>query len=127
MFSLTEGELRERLTLRPPSLPDYTKLPSEQVVRAARNRESFSLFGWSPTLFNPKLRARLHRIHVPVQLLWGAHDRIVSVDYGQALGAMLRDSRFDIIQNAGHYTYLDQPAEFTQRCLAFVRAGGRLN
>ena len=120
IFSLTDGDLSAHLRVQPQEKPDYASMTPEEVTRIARNRESLALFGWSPTLFNPKLRGRLHRVRIPTQLLWGDQDRIVSVDYGRALAAELRGSELEIIPNAGHYAYLDQPLRFSNALIRFA-------
>jgi pimeloyl-ACP methyl ester carboxylesterase len=94
---------------------DYATLPVETVERMVRNREALTLFGWAPTLFNPKLRQRLHRIGLPTLLLWGESDCIVAPDYGRAFAAAIPGAEFAIIRHAGHYAHLDQPEELARR------------
>ena len=121
LFSLTPGELAHHVFFDSSRFtPDYSKMTPEQLAVVARNRESFTLFGWSPTLHNPKLRQRLHRIKAPALVLWGAQDRVVSPDYGRSLAAALPKARFDLIEGAGHYPQVEQPAEFASRVTAFA-------
>ena len=82
----------------------------EAATRIARNREAFSLYGWSPTLHDPKLRQRLHRIAVPALLLWGAEDRVVSPAYGRAYAEAIPGAAFSLIAGAGHYPHIEQRA-----------------
>jgi pimeloyl-ACP methyl ester carboxylesterase len=101
---------------------DFKDLPEETALRFARNREALTLFGWAPTLYNPKLKGRLHRIKVPTLLLWGADDRIVSPDYGRQYAAAIPGARFEMIEGAGHYGYLEQPQAFADTIEAFLGA-----
>ena len=101
---------------------DFKNMEEESVARFTRNRESFLLYGWSPTLFSPKLRGRLHRIKVPTLVLWGAEDRIVSVDYGRQYAAAIPGARFEQIGEAGHYGYLEQPQAFADKVEAFLES-----
>ena len=101
---------------------DFKNLEEESVARFARNRESLLLYGWSPTLFNPKLRGRLHRIKVPTLVLWGEEDRIVSADYGRKYADAIPDARFEAIGDAGHYGYLEQPQAFAGKIEAFLQS-----
>ncbi len=101
---------------------DFTKLPEATALRFARNRESLTRYGWAPTLYNPKLKGRLHRIKVPTLLLWGAEDRIVSTDYGRNYAAAIPGARLAVIGDAGHYGYLEQPAAFADEIEAFLGA-----
>ncbi len=101
---------------------DFKDLPEETALRFARNLEALTLYGWAPTLFNPKLKDRLHRIKVPVLVLWGEDDRIVSVDYGRKYAEAISGARFETVGGAGHYGYLERPAEFADRIDAFLAA-----
>jgi pimeloyl-ACP methyl ester carboxylesterase len=120
LFSLTPRELGPLLYSQPERFaPDYKTLPPQVLALAARNREAFTLFGWSPTLYDPKLRQRLHRLMLPTLLLWGAEDRVVGADYGKALASALPDARLELIAGAGHYPHVEQPMEFVARVAAF--------
>lgn len=99
---------------------DFKDLPEETAMRFARNREALTLFGWAPTLYNPKLRGRLHRIKVPTLVLWGADDRIVSADYGRKYAGAIAEASFESVSGAGHYGYLEQPAAFADKIEAFL-------
>lgn len=101
---------------------DFKNMTDAEVTRFVRNRESLLLFGWSPTLYNPKLLGRLHRVKVPVLLLWGADDKVVGVDYGRRYAAAFLDARFEVIEGAGHYGYLEQPDAFAARIDTFLAA-----
>jgi pimeloyl-ACP methyl ester carboxylesterase len=101
---------------RDPSWPD------EKLVAIARNLESTARFAWSPYLHDPKLKGRLHRIDVPTLLLWGLQDRIVTTDYGRAFAAAIPGAKFALIDQAGHFPHIEQPAEFARQVLSFVTA-----
>jgi pimeloyl-ACP methyl ester carboxylesterase len=93
-------------------LPGRGGLPEEELTALLRNRQSTVLFGWRPFLHNPKLRARLRRIDVPTLVVWGESDGWVSVDYGRAYVAAIPGARFEVIPEAGHFPYLEQPGAF---------------
>jgi pimeloyl-ACP methyl ester carboxylesterase len=104
---------------------DFKAMSDAAVTRFARNREAMVLFGWSPTLHNPKLTSRLHRIPQPVLLLWGADDQVVSVDYGRRYAHALPNGRIEVIEDAGHYGYLERPEAFAERITRFLEAPGK--
>jgi pimeloyl-ACP methyl ester carboxylesterase len=101
---------------------DFSALPDETLLRMARNHESFGLFGWSPTLHNPKLKQRLHRIDVPALVLWGAEDLVVSPDYGRRFAREIPDARFELIEGAGHYVHIEQADRFVAAVHGFIAA-----
>jgi pimeloyl-ACP methyl ester carboxylesterase len=101
---------------------NFAELSDETLVRLARNFESFALFGWSPTLHDPRLAGRLHRIDVPTLVLWGASDRVVSPDYGRAFAKRIAGAEFKLIEQAGHYAHVEQPAAFVDAVNRFAKA-----
>jgi pimeloyl-ACP methyl ester carboxylesterase len=90
---------------------DFENLSDEDLLLVARNYESFALFGWSPTLHNPKLLSRLHRIKKPAIVVWGEHDRVVSVDYGRKFAAAIPSATFEVVAGAGHYPHVERANE----------------
>lgn len=100
----------------------YADLPDEVLNKLARNHESFALFSWSPTLHDPKLAARLHRINVPTLVLWGSHDRVVAPDYGRRFAAAIPGSTLQVIEAAGHYPHLEQTDRFVSELNKFIDA-----
>ena len=105
---------------------DFKNMSLETTTRFARNREALLLFGWSPTLYNPKLLSRLHRVHLPVLVLWGDDDKIVGVEYGRKYAAAFADSKFSVVRDAGHYGYLEQPAAYAAEVMAFLATKTRV-
>ena len=53
----------------------------------------------------------LHRVTVPVHLLWGEADGYVTPEYGERLAAQLPDARLDVVAGAGHYPQYEQVEE----------------
>jgi pimeloyl-ACP methyl ester carboxylesterase len=104
---------------------DYKAVPQEVSLAAARNREAYARFCWSPYMHNPKLKNRLHRIRIPTLFLWGTADRILSDGYGRGYCAMIAGARFETVERAGHYPHIEQPQEFARRALAFAGAGAQ--
>jgi pimeloyl-ACP methyl ester carboxylesterase len=121
IFALTDEQFAEMAYFDPGvGKLDYKTMPEAEVRAVARNREATARYGWSPYMHDPKLKQRLHRIHVPTLLLWGTADRILSQPYGQAYGAAIPGARLQPIERAGHFPHLEQPDEFARRIFAFV-------
>lgn len=98
----------------------FDDVPQERLVNLARNYNSFCLYGWSPTLHDPKLLRRLHRIDVPTAVIWGREDRVMNVDYGRRWAQAIPGATFTAIEGAGHYPHEEQPARFQEAIKAFV-------
>jgi len=106
---------------------DYASMPEDQLLRIARNHESLALYSWSPTLHNPKLVSRLHRIKVPTQFIWGKNDRVVSPEYGRNYSKAIAGSSFTLIDNVGHYPHIEAKQAFIQTVVPFIDQVPALN
>jgi len=110
IFMLGPKELEATLQVTPCAQnTNLAALPEPLLERIARNAEAVCLFGWSPYLYNPKLHLRLHRIKVPTVLLWGADDRLASLDYAKSFAARLTQGRLETLAACGHRIYTDCP------------------
>jgi pimeloyl-ACP methyl ester carboxylesterase len=100
--------------------PKPDEMSDEQLTMVARNREAAALYLWEPYMHNPKLRRRLHRISIPTLLIWGAHDGLVTPEYGKAYCAEIPGARMEIIEKAGHTPHNEQPEAFVAAVLRFI-------
>lgn len=99
---------------------DTGTLPEEELILMARSREATGRYAWAPYMHNPKLKTRLHRIHIPALVLWGDSDHITAPDYGQAYAQAIPDARFAVIESAGHFPHLEQPNAAARHILDFI-------
>ena len=88
---------------------DPATVPPEQAAQRAANMATMRVFAGDPYMHDPGLAARLGRVEIPVLVLWGDSDRIVTPGYGQALAAALPQAQFAVISQAGHLPQLEQP------------------
>ncbi|MBU2666961.1 alpha/beta hydrolase [Actinoplanes bogorensis] len=65
---------------------------------------------------DPTLRERLAGVKVPVHVVWGASDGIVSPAYGRAWADAIAGAGFTLLPEAGHLPQLEAP----ERLLALV-------
>lgn len=67
-------------------------------------------------------RKRLHRLTIPVQMIWGSEDAIVPVSYAGRFAARLPAAPEQItIKGAGHLAWIDKPEECSRAVLNFLR------
>jgi pimeloyl-ACP methyl ester carboxylesterase len=99
-------------------------MAESDLVTLFRNRQAAALYAWNPFMHNPKLLGRLHRVTVPTLLVWGESDRIVDLDYGQAFARAIPGARFEVLEAAGHYPYLERPERFVELVTRFLRERG---
>ncbi len=93
----------------------------EQQEAFDRSRFQAAKFCWQPRLFNPKLEKWLHRIDRPVQLVWGADDKVIPPAYGTRLKDLIRGAGLAIVPRAGHLMPVEQPQDFAAEAQRFLR------
>jgi pimeloyl-ACP methyl ester carboxylesterase len=94
-----------------------------EMISLARDWESLCIYAWKPHMYNPRLASWLRRIAAPTLVLWGASDRIVTPEYGQAYAQRVPGAIFRTIAAAGHHPELEQPEEFVDHVLEFLSQG----
>lgn len=118
IFALAQDRVGQLMFHDPARMaPDMSKLSEAELTAFVTNREALIHYVWEPYLHNPKLLARLHRITVPVDCIWGESDGLATPDYGRQLTAALPDARFQLIPRAGHAPQLEQPQAFVAAVL----------
>ena len=76
------------------------------------------------------LEDKLASFQLPVDLIWGASDRLVPLDYAKKLQSQLPHCKLAVIERCGHAPQLERPPEFTRVLLQIldsesVRASAR--
>jgi pimeloyl-ACP methyl ester carboxylesterase len=75
-------------------------------------------------LVNSDLREYLPRIAVPTLLVWGADDTDTPIADGRLMEKLIPDAGMVVLDGAGHYSYLDQPARFARIASHFIAPPG---
>jgi pimeloyl-ACP methyl ester carboxylesterase len=68
----------------------------------------------------PSLQDDVLRIKTPIQVLHGEFDTFVLVFNSRRLDDLLPDSRFALIEGAGHYAWEDAAEDYLARVLTFI-------
>lgn len=66
------------------------------------------------------LEDKLASFHLPVDLIWGASDRLVPLDYAKKLQSQLPHCTLTVIEHCGHAPQLERPQELTQVLLQIL-------
>ncbi len=66
------------------------------------------------------VRDKLAEIRLPTLVISGKNDRMTPVEDGRKLASSIRDSRFVVIENAGHYVTLERPQLVAEAIGAFI-------
>lgn len=82
-----------------------------------------ALRGTFVRVVNEDLRDCLPLIHVPTLLVWGAKDRETPLSDAYIMRDAIPGARLEVIQNAEHFSYLDDFTSFSALLLNFLRGG----
>ncbi|MDP5225703.1 MULTISPECIES: alpha/beta hydrolase [Arthrobacter] len=66
------------------------------------------------------LRPELSRITAPALFLWGRQDPLGPPEAGQALASLMPHARLQVVEDAGHLPWIDQPDVCTEAVTAFL-------
>ena len=64
--------------------------------------------------------AVIRGLSIPVLIVWGEHDDVIPLSYGQRLNIELPRSILHVIAGAGHVPHRDAPEEFSALVLQFL-------
>jgi pimeloyl-ACP methyl ester carboxylesterase len=70
-------------------------------------------------LFNPV--GQHHRITQPTLIVQGTADQVVNPDNASILANLIPDARVELLEEAGHLLYWDEPEQFTRVMTEFLR------
>ena len=121
VFNTSPQEVQRRSWHDPETwAPDLDALSDDELVVRARNWEALCLYGWNPYMYNPQLKRWLRRIAVPTLVVWGASDGIVKPAYGRIYSSLIPQSRFELIERAGHHPEIEQAKAFVDTVVKFL-------
>ena len=84
----------------------------EGVDIALKNKHTTARLAWEPRLHDPHLPKWLHRIDVPVKVIWGREDRILPVQFLEHFRKLMPKAQTHVIEGAGHLPHVEKADEF---------------
>jgi len=98
-----------------PSSPRPANFVLDDLIRVSNSGPIARLFAAGvEDMYKYLLEGRLANFPVPVDLIWGASDRIVPLDYAKKLQAQLPRCTLTVIDRCGHAPQLERPRQFTR-------------
>jgi len=104
--------IAERLLSQPPG--------PEQLAALVKNQTTVVRLGAAGGLANLDLSRWLHRIKLPVHLVWGAHDKLAPVETAASWQAELPQAKLTIVEEAGHLPHAEKADATAAAALAFL-------
>jgi pimeloyl-ACP methyl ester carboxylesterase len=74
-------------------------------------------------MHDPFLHKWLHRVRVPVKIVWGEADRILPVAYAGEFRKLMPGAEVGIIPRCGHLPQVERPEEFCDIVMRFAGKG----
>lgn len=108
-----DNSLQDEILKKYTSTPEFEKIVLNNNVTTAH-------FGWNPYMHNPKLLQLMHRLTMPVLLIWGKEDKLLPVAYAEKLHELLPHSILKIISDAAHLPHIERPNEFIKNLENFL-------
>jgi pimeloyl-ACP methyl ester carboxylesterase len=84
-----------------------------------KNRSAAAKYTWQPRLYNPLLAKWLHRIDVPVHIIWGEQDRLIPPAHAVALKELIPRAAVTMVPG-GHLLPIEQPGLFATTVATFI-------
>jgi pimeloyl-ACP methyl ester carboxylesterase len=110
-FSLTLDEVFDLSYFNPDKFRiDPAALPAERQAAMAANRAALLVYAGT-AMGDATLAGRLPAIRIPTLVVWGAADRMIPVQHGQAYAGAIPGAQLRLIADAGHLPQLENPAE----------------
>ena len=81
------------------------------VDESLKNRHATARLAWEPRLHDPFLPKWLHRIDVPVKIIWGKQDRILPVGILDELKRLMPGAKTLVLENCGHLPHAEKVDE----------------
>lgn len=94
--------------------PLYRAIGSEDYLATPELREVFV------KVINEDLRPLLSAIRAKTLIVWGENDEITPREAGEIMRQEIPNAKFAVLENAGHFSFLDQKEAFVKILSDFI-------
>ena len=99
------------------------ELVNEYQRRLAIEGAARAVRGLTVPMDDPQEPVELSQLRVPTLALWGAEDRLIPVDFARKEASTIADSRFVLIEGAGHVPMEERPVAVARTLRTFFHDG----
>jgi pimeloyl-ACP methyl ester carboxylesterase len=100
---------------------DLARMPGAHSA-FLKTLRSFSNFSGFKSAFVEALHKKLPNITAPTLVIWGKHDKFVTVAHAEVLRRLLPNATIDIWENCGHVPQIECPKRFNETTLKFLES-----
>jgi pimeloyl-ACP methyl ester carboxylesterase len=98
-----------------------TKDLVDEVYQTINDRSSvIRLLAMAKSAIRHNMKKDLHKIDIPVSLIWGKNDKITPPEVAVEFNELLPDSELHWIDHCGHAPMMEQPEEFNRILKGFL-------
>jgi pimeloyl-ACP methyl ester carboxylesterase len=113
--------IREKVAFTFYSPETATKELVDEVYEAVNNRNKvIRILAMAKSAIRHNMSKDLHKIKVPVSLIWGKNDRITPPEVAEEFKTLIPQSELNWIDECGHAPMMEQPQEFNKILNAFL-------
>lgn len=92
----------------------YQQIGSEDYLATPELQQTFV------NVIEEDLTEDMKRIAVPTLMIWGENDTETPLDHLYKMKSLIPNTKYQILKNAGHFSFLDQPQEFVKILNEFI-------
>lgn len=92
----------------------YQKIGAEDYLATPELQQTYV------KVISEDLTEDLKKITLPTLIITGENDKETPIEFGRKMNSLIPNSEFQILKNAGHYSFIDQPEEFVNNILEFM-------
>ncbi|MCC8423898.1 alpha/beta fold hydrolase [Mucilaginibacter sp. UR6-11] len=97
----------------------------DEVYKLVNDRHSvIRLLAMAKSAIRHNMKKDLHKIHMPVALIWGKNDKITPPEVAEEFHQLLPDSELHWIDKCGHAAMMEHPQEFNRLLKGFLQKIG---
>jgi len=93
----------------------------DEVYKLVNDRHSvIRLLAMAKSAIRHNMKNDLHKIQIPVSLIWGRNDKITPPEVAEEFNQLLPDSELHWIDKCGHAPMMEHPQEFNRLLKGFL-------
>lgn len=94
----------------------YQSIGAEDYLATPELQKTFM------NVVNEDLTEDMKKVDCPTLVIFGEKDTDTPVEFGKRMHSIIHNSKFLILKNAGHFSFIDQPEEFIKILNTFINS-----
>ena len=117
-FVIHDQVLAESMIAKMP--PGFDEMPNTKKSKATTQTMA------GETRHDPSMSTWLHRLKMPVHIIWGKQDRLSLVQYAEEYKKFLPHAKMTLYDDCGHLPYTECPEKYATDIEAFIQTATKL-